>query len=202
VKTVTWLAEINEEKCIGCGTCEKVCPVYAIKMKERKAIVDVNLCTGCANCNQRCPVYAIELIKRDQPLKLKVDVSSVDAVKVDEICKKAKFNPQQIICYCTETRADEVAAAILKGADTPEKISQMTGIRTGCGVECIQPILRLLDAAGIVPEKPKGWQWYGKTPTVWDIPADVREKYNKSGFYFEEDQKLLDEISETRVKKG
>lgn len=198
MKIVTWLAEIEDEKCIGCGTCEKVCPVYAIQMKERMAIVDADLCAGCANCEQRCPVSAVQLVKRENPVELRVDVSTVDFEKIKEICKKAKFNPEQIICYCTETRADEVAAAIIRGADTPEKISQMTGIKTGCGVECIQPVLRLLDAAGIVPKKPKGWQWYGKTPTIWDIPEDVRKKYNERGFYFDEDQKLLDEISEIK----
>ncbi|MBS7526192.1 4Fe-4S binding protein [Fusibacter paucivorans] len=198
MKKVTWLAKVNLEKCIGCGTCDKVCPVYAIEMKDRKAIIDSNLCTGCGNCEQRCPISVIELVKRDEPIYLKVDVASVDQDAMKAICLKAKFNPEQIVCYCTETRADEVAAAILKGADTPEKVSQMTGIRTGCGVECIQPILRMLDAAGIVPEKPRGWQWYGKTPTIWDIPEEIREKYNARGFYFAEDEALLDAISKIK----
>ena len=103
---------------------------------------------------------------------------------------KANFNPEQIVCFCTGTRAEEVAAAILKGAASPEDISRQTGIRTGCKVECIEPALRLLQAAS-TPQAPKGWQWYGLTPAVWDIPEEVKRKYNKNGFYFEEDIELF-----------
>jgi NAD-dependent dihydropyrimidine dehydrogenase PreA subunit/bacterioferritin-associated ferredoxin len=200
MRLATLKAEIIEEKCIGCRTCEKVCPTLAIKMVDRVAVIDLDKCTGCGNCEQRCPVYAIELKRREEPVKLYVDPSTVDQKEIEKICTKAKFNPEQIICYCTETRAEEVAAAIIKGADTPEKISLATGIRTGCKVECIQPVLRLLEAAGINPERPEGWQWYGKTPTIWDIPEEVKEKYNNRGFYFDKDIELLDKVAETRKK--
>ena len=83
-----------------------------------------------------------------------------------------------------------VAAAILDGADTPEEISSRTGIRTGCTIECIQPILRLLEAAGIQPKpNPDGWQWYGETVTAWTMPEKVKQKYASRGFYFDEDRK-------------
>jgi hypothetical protein len=94
-----------------------------------------------------------------------------------------------------------VAGAIIKGAKSPEDISRMTGIRMGCKVECIQPILRLLQAAGITPEKPSGWQWYGLTPTVFDIPEEIKQKYNSRGFYFDEDIKLFDKVVKAK-KEG
>lgn len=95
-------------------------------------------------------------------------------------------------------RAEEVAAAILDGADTPEEISSRTGIRTGCTIECIQPILRLLEAAGIQPKpNPDGWQWYGETVTAWTMPEKVKQKYASRGFYFDEDRKLLDQVAAT-----
>ncbi|MDR4949409.1 hypothetical protein [Neobacillus cucumis] len=49
--------------------------------------------------------------------------------EVQKICYDAHLHPEQIVCYCTSTRADEVAATILQGADTPDKISQRTGLR-------------------------------------------------------------------------
>jgi len=64
-------------------------------------------------------------------------------------------------------------------------------------VECAQPLLRLLEAAGI-PFTPaldgKGWQIYGKVPTVWDIPESVKKKYADRGFHFEEDIALMEEV--------
>ena len=118
------------------------------------------------------------------------------------LCKKAMLNPEQVICYCTATRAEEVAGAILKGAKSPEEISRLTGIRMGCKVECIQPILRLLDAAGINPERPSGYQWYGLTPKVWEISEKVKAKYAEKGFYFEEDIKLLKEVVAAMPERG
>lgn len=195
MKTVNLLAVIDKEKCIGCKTCPKVCPVLAIKMEDRLAVIDDDVCRGCNACEQRCPVYAISMVKREQPFDVKVDVSSVDYALIEDLCRKAKFNPEQLICYCTATRAEEIAAAIILGADTPEKLSLLTGARTGCKVECIQPLLRLLEAAGVKPQPPEGgWQWYGKTVTVWDIPEEVKQKYASRGFYFDEDIKLLDRV--------
>lgn len=195
MKEVNLLAVVDAEKCRGCKTCEKVCPVLAIKVENRKAIVDVDRCRGCAACEQRCPDYAVIMVKREQPILVQVDVAAVDYSQIEELCRRAKLNPEQIICYCTATRAEEVAAAILQGAKSPEEVSFLTGARTGCKVECIQPILRLLEAAGIKPEPPKdGWQWYGRTVTVWEIPEEVKRKYASRGFYFEEDIKLLDRV--------
>ncbi|BCV22037.1 4Fe-4S binding protein [Moorella sp. Hama-1] len=195
MKVVNLLAVVDAGKCRGCKTCEKVCPVLAIKVENKKAIVDAERCRGCAACEQRCPDYAITMVKREQPIVVKVDVSAVDYGQIEELCRRAKLNPEQIICYCTATRGEEVAAAILQGAKSPEEVSFLTGARTGCKVECIQPILRLLEAAGVKPEPPKdGWQWYGRTVTVWEIPEEVKHKYATRGFYFDEDIKLLDRV--------
>lgn len=195
MKVVNLIATVDAGKCRGCRTCEKVCPVLAIKVENKKAMVDAERCRGCAACEQRCPDYAITMVKREQPIVVKVDVSAVDYGRIEELCRRARLNPEQIICYCTATRAEEVAAAILQGARSPEEVSFLTGARTGCKVECIQPILRLLEAAGIKPEPPKdGWQWYGRTVTVWEIPEEVKHKYATRGFYFDEDIKLLDRV--------
>ena len=42
--------KVNLEKCTGCGTCEEVCPVEAIKVENEKAKVDEEECVDC--CNQ------------------------------------------------------------------------------------------------------------------------------------------------------
>ena len=195
MKVVSLLAVVDADKCNGCNICESVCPVLAITRENRKAVVEDPRCSGCGACEQRCPTYAMTMVKRDQPFVVKADVGAVDYEQVKDVCRIARLNPEQLVCYCTATRAEEVAAAILQGADSPEEISHRTGVRTGCKVECIQPVLRLLEAAGVKPKRPKGWQWYGRTVTAWEIPPEIREKYSSRGFYFDEDLKLLDAIA-------
>ncbi|QAT61102.1 4Fe-4S dicluster domain-containing protein [Acidilutibacter cellobiosedens] len=200
MKSVTLVAKVNREKCRGCRICTKVCPVLAISVTDKKAVVNEEECRACANCEQRCPFHAIEMVKREEPLEIGVDVTKFDYGEIRKICEKAHLNPEQILCYCVGVRAEEVAAAILDGADTPEKVSSRTGIRTGCTIECIQPLLRLLDAAGYKLNPIEGgWQWYGKTATAWTVPESVKEKYSSRGFYFDEDERLLDEVVATHT---
>jgi ferredoxin len=206
MKVVNMYAEIDPDKCTGCKVCEKVCPTLSIKIvgekKEKLAVVDLSFCVGCGACVERCQFEAVNLKTLDGPRIIRVDLKSLDEEKVSELCLKAKLHPEQIVCFCTGTRAEEVAAAILMGASSPEEISRMAGVRTGCKVECIQPILRLLKAAGIEPTPVEGgWQWYGITPTIWDIPEEVIKKYSARGFYFEEDKALFKKLLDT-VKVG
>lgn len=201
VKIVRFIAEVDEDKCTGCGICTRVCPTLSIRVEDKVARVDVTACAGCGACVERCPFDAVSLVDLESPRVLKVDPASVDREKLVDICRKANIHPEQIVCFCTGTRAEEVAAAILMGAKSPEEISRMTGVRTGCKTECIQPILRLLYAAGIEPAPVEGgWQWYGKTVTIWEVPDEVKQKYSARGFYFREDEKLLNKVIEKIAK--
>lgn len=164
-------------------------------------IYDESRCLGCSNCEQRCPHQAITMVRRDEPFVVGVDMTTVDAQEVRHLCRKAHFNPEQIVCYCSETRAEEVAAAILKGAKNPAEIGAMTGAGSGCSVECIQPLLRFLEAAGIEPGAPKGTQWYGRTITAWEISSEVAEKASYQKFHFQEDRNLLNRVVEKEGRK-
>jgi heterodisulfide reductase subunit A-like polyferredoxin/coenzyme F420-reducing hydrogenase delta subunit len=68
------VAQVDPEKCNGCGDCFKVCPFTAVTMAERTgglrkrpeqsvglslAVIDPLLCTGCSNCVSVCPVGAV-----------------------------------------------------------------------------------------------------------------------------------------------
>jgi ferredoxin len=54
--------KVNEELCIGCGTCESLCPkVFHVENGKSKVVTED--CTDC-NCQEvvdSCPVGAITL---------------------------------------------------------------------------------------------------------------------------------------------
>ena len=53
--------KVDLEKCTGCGTCEEVCPVEAIKVENEKAKVDNDECVDCGTCVDECPEGALSL---------------------------------------------------------------------------------------------------------------------------------------------
>ena len=46
---------VNQDKCIGCGICQKQCAHSAITIEDRKASIDHNKCVGCGRCIGACP---------------------------------------------------------------------------------------------------------------------------------------------------
>ncbi|PKM79512.1 MAG: 4Fe-4S ferredoxin, partial [Firmicutes bacterium HGW-Firmicutes-13] len=52
---------LNWQKCKGCGTCLKWCPVEAISFKDKKAVIDYELCIGCGECTASCLHEAVKI---------------------------------------------------------------------------------------------------------------------------------------------
>ena len=49
-----------EDGCIGCGLCERNCPVDAIRMENKKPVWVKKRCVMCLGCLHRCPKFAIQ----------------------------------------------------------------------------------------------------------------------------------------------
>ncbi len=62
----TYIPKTDFDKCIGCGTCARICPEGIIKMIKNKdgkpkPKTDYDFCKGCGLCAEECPVKAIEM---------------------------------------------------------------------------------------------------------------------------------------------
>lgn len=62
----TYIPKTDLAKCIGCGTCARVCPEYCIKLApnqegKNKPTTDYDYCKGCGICASECPVKCIAM---------------------------------------------------------------------------------------------------------------------------------------------
>lgn len=53
--------KIIAEKCKSCGWCVKDCPVDAIALVDKKAVIDQEKCVGCRVCFRVCRFEAVEM---------------------------------------------------------------------------------------------------------------------------------------------
>lgn len=127
---------VEQEVCIGCGKCVKICAHDAVHVTDRKSFITEEKCVGCGRCIGVCPVDAIQpvwneafdvlnkkiaeytaAIVRDRPcfhISLAVDVSPVcdchasnDIPIVPDVGMFASFDPIALDQAC----ADAVNAA-------------------------------------------------------------------------------------------
>ena len=57
--------KIDSEKCVSCGSCEKVCLQKAISQGDFSCLINEKKCVGCAKCIEICPVQAIERYSKE-----------------------------------------------------------------------------------------------------------------------------------------
>jgi heterodisulfide reductase subunit A len=81
------VAEVAEERCVGCGQCVESCEYDAVALEQRKdartgrryqvAVVDPRRCWGCGNCHAACPSTAIRLSGfTDDQLVKEIEIAS------------------------------------------------------------------------------------------------------------------------------
>jgi NAD-dependent dihydropyrimidine dehydrogenase PreA subunit len=61
-------AEVDEDSCIGCGTCVERCNMDAIDVEDAMAKVDLTRCIGCGVCVPTCTSEAIKLRKKEEEI--------------------------------------------------------------------------------------------------------------------------------------
>ena len=93
-ESVTTVAFIREDECIGCTKCLQACPVDAIlgAAKQMHTIL-VSECTGCDLCVEPCPVDCIDMIPAEEeglqtwhwqlpnPVSRQLDIIATDATR-------------------------------------------------------------------------------------------------------------------------
>ncbi len=63
---------IDQERCIGCGSCRSICPDRIIRADSSdKAYIDAESCMQCGHCYAVCPAEAVAVPFLEPPAKLR-----------------------------------------------------------------------------------------------------------------------------------
>ena len=82
------IAEVDENLCVGCHRCEKLCFYEAIRVNEEEiAEVDDLKCKGCGVCISSCPAVALDL-KYYREKQFTEELKGIGSVEV-ELTKKS-----------------------------------------------------------------------------------------------------------------
>jgi ferredoxin len=68
VVSSNYIAQVDQEECIECGTCIEACPINAIDTgnEDGPPVVDESLCLGCGVCVLNCQSESLRLIPRER----------------------------------------------------------------------------------------------------------------------------------------
>jgi electron transfer flavoprotein alpha subunit len=124
---------IIEEKCDGCGKCLKACGFDAIKIKNKKAIINIENCTLCKACLKVCKTEAIIISAKKTP--------------------SAKGNYQGVWVFIESINGDinpSCFQILAKGYDLASKIkNELTAILVGNNFENTKIIRESLSVYGV-----------------------------------------------------
>ena len=97
--------QIIIEKCTGCTLCVKACPFDAIRIMDKKAVIDLNKCTLCGACKDVCKFKAVLIEKTPA----KCDLPDIKDYKGIWVFLEQKNGKVQSVSYELLGKAQELA---------------------------------------------------------------------------------------------
>ncbi|MCP4628368.1 MAG: 4Fe-4S dicluster domain-containing protein [bacterium] len=156
--------KVDIDKCIGCGFCVRDCPVEAVKLKKKKAVINDHWCTQCGVCQRVCEAEAItadDTMRQDAvecdacPIKCRINAGHIGA------CHRYRNDGGSLIRITPLHNFEDVAPIV--GPDPKEVLRKpvVTAIGSGTTYPDCKPAPRILsenrlgiDVVTVVTEVP------------------------------------------------
>ena len=74
---------VNQDACIGCGACVKICAHDAPTITDGKAAINTDKCVGCARCLAICPKDAVRSLDDEAPAILSKKMAEYSKAVLD-----------------------------------------------------------------------------------------------------------------------
>jgi putative selenate reductase YgfK subunit len=166
-------ALVDDDRCIACANCEKICEYGAIKVEKSVAKVKPQLCKGCGTCVIECPAVAINMKNCDNE-KLLASTKKIAAKWNIEnkpnilafVCERAykesetQVKPSYIVPVPCSGRVDplHVLQAFMMGADGVLIVGCQTSdchyvFGASAAEKRVRQMKDWLKALGIMPER-------------------------------------------------
>lgn len=91
------VARIDQDKCVACLTCTRLCLFNAPRVEDRAIEIDPSLCQGCGTCVYECPNQAITLQGYDDRMYSAMTECLSAGVQV----RQGEFEPKIVAFCCT-----------------------------------------------------------------------------------------------------
>lgn len=103
-------AVLDAGACVGCGVCERRCPMGALSLEDGDARLDSARCIGCGLCVSTCPADALALTRKPEAEQPSVPRTVTDAaLRLGRV--RGTLTPARLAWTALRSKLDRLLAA-------------------------------------------------------------------------------------------